>query len=373
MNRFFVKFILLEGIILLLNFVCFSQLSHRASVRVAVAGISHGHSSWIFGKKSTPDIEVVGIFEKDAELVEVYSKKYNLDKAIFYTDFDKMLDKLKPEAVLSFNPTNEHLSVIESCAPRGIHVMVEKPLATSPFQVTRIIELAKRYNIQVLTNYETSWYPSTEKTYQLVNDSDFLGSIRKVIIRDGHEGARNTEANKFFFRWLTDPVKNGGGALTDFGCYGANLMTFLMKNQRPLSVIAITRQFKPEIYPNVDDEATIIVSYPNAQCIIEASWNWPFNRKDMEVYGETGYIIAENDSLVHFRNKKMKSEETKKYSAKDMNIIDNPFSYFTRVIRGEIKVPINGTYSLDNNKLVVEILDAAKKSAKTGKVVYFKK
>lgn len=163
---------------------------------------------------------------------------------------------------------------------------------------------------------------------------------------------------------MTDPVKNGGGALTDFGCYGANLMTFLMKNQRPLSVIAITRQFKPEIYPNVDDETTIIVSYLNAQCIIEASWNWPFNRKDMEVYGETGCIIAENDSLVHFRNKKMKIEETKKYSANEMNIIDNPFSYFTRVIRGEIKVPENGTYSLENNKLVIEILDAARKSAK---------
>ncbi len=81
--------------------------------------------------------------------------------------------------------------------------------------------------------------------------------------------------SKYFFKWLTDPVQNGGGALMDFGCYGANLMTYLMKGQQPLSVTAVTQHFKPEVYPKVDDEATIIVTYPTAQCIIQGSWNWP--------------------------------------------------------------------------------------------------
>ena len=88
-----------------------------------------------------------------------------------------------------------------------------------------------------------------------------------------------------FLEWLSDPVKNGAGALFDFGCYGANLMTWLMDNQRPLAVTAVTQRFQPAVYPRVDDEATILLEYPNAQGIIQASWNWPFNRKDLEVYG----------------------------------------------------------------------------------------
>ena len=55
---------------------------------------------------------------------------------------------------------------------------------------------------------------------------------------------------------------------------------------------AVTQQIKPEIYPRVDDEATIILTYPKAQAIVQASWNWPFDRKDMEVYGQTGYVIT---------------------------------------------------------------------------------
>lgn len=355
-----------------LNLSGFSQAAKKIPLRVAVAGISHGHSSWLYGSKKTNDIEVVGIFEKDTALIEVYRKRFGIDKSMFYDNLDAMLDKLRPDAVVAFNPTNEHLSVVEACAPKGIHVMVEKPLATNYSAAKRMADLAAIYRIHLLTNYETSWYPSTEKTFQLVNDSNYVGTLRKVIVRDGHEGARNTEANKFFFRWLTDPVKNGGGALTDFGCYGANLMTYLMKNEKPISVVAITRQFKPDIYPLVDDEATVIVNYKNAQCIIEASWNWPYNRKDMEVYGDKGYLIAKNDSIMDLRNRSGRKEETKKYTNKDIMVYDNPFEYFNAVVRGKIQPLAYNPYSLENNKIVVEIIDAARKSAKSGKVIYLK-
>lgn len=363
----------LVGLIICINGVrLYAQSTGHAPVRVAVAGIAHGHSTWIFGKKATSDIYVAGIYETDQELVEVYSKRFNLDKNLFYNDLEKMLDQVKPEGVMAFNPTSEHLAVVKACAPRGIHVMVEKPLATTVKDARQMETLAKKYNIHLLTNYETSWYPTTEKTYLLVNDSNFLGNIKKVIFHTGNEGARNIEANKFFFRWLTDPVKNGGGALTDFGCYGSNVMTYLAKGESPVSVMANTRQFKPEIYPRVDDEATIIVNYASSQCLIQASWNWPFSRKDMEVYGQTGYIIAENDTLMMLRNKQTKLAQTRKVTLNDVAIYDNPFSYFAGVIRRKINVPEFGTYSLENNIMVVRILEAARQSAKTGKVVYFK-
>ena len=113
---------------------------------------------------------------------------------------------------------------------------------------------------------------------------------------DGHSGPKAINVQPEFLDWLSDPVRNGGGALFDFGCYGANLMTWMMDNQRPLAVTAVTQHFQPDVYPRVDDEATILLEYPKAQGIIQASWNWPFNRKDFEVYGDHGLAIATGGS-----------------------------------------------------------------------------
>jgi predicted dehydrogenase len=283
-----------------------------------------------------------------------------------------MLDAVKPEAVAAFGSIYEHMSVVEACAPRRIHVMVEKPLATTLQQVLKMDSLAKKYNIHLLTNFETSWYPSTEKTYQLVTDSNYIGKIRKVVIHDGHEGPKEINVNKEFFEWLTDPIQNGGGALIDFGCYGANLMTYLMQGQQPVSVTAVTQQFKPSIYPKVDDEATIVVAYPNAQCIIQASWNWPFGRKDMEVYGDKGYIIALNNNNMRLRSQKDTAEHSIRVTTGDIPVYTDPFAYFADVIRNKITVPENGLYALKTNVTVVRILDAARESAQTGKTVYLK-
>lgn len=350
-----------------------AQTKTDAPLRLAVAGITHGHVSWLLGRKNSDDFKFVGIFETDTALSHRYAKQYNLSKDLFYTNLDKMLDAVKPEAVVAFGSIYEHLAAVEACAPRGIHVMVEKPLATNVAHANRMQKLAKKYNIHLLTDFETSWYPSTEKTYQLINDSNYVGKLRKAVIHDGHQGPKEIGVNKEFFNWLTDPVQNGGGALIDFGCYGANLMTYLMKGEQPVSVTAVTQHFKPAIYPKVDDEATIVVTYPAAQCIIQASWNWPFGRKDMEVYGETGYIIAANNTTMRVRNAAMKEEQTIKVTSKDVPVYEDPFSYFADVLHGKITVAKNSLYSLDNNVTVVKILEAARESAKTGKAVSLKR
>jgi predicted dehydrogenase len=278
-----------------------------------------------------------------------------------------MLDKAKPEAVLAFNSIYEHLETVQQCAPRKIHVMVEKPLAVSMEHAKQMEALAKQNNIQLLTNYETTWYGSNVKALEILGT---LGDIRKMVIHDGHQGPKEIGVNKEFLDWLTDPVKNGGGALMDFGCYGANLMTWLMKGQRPTSVFAVTQQIKPNIYPKVDDEATVVVTYPKAQGIIQASWNWPYNRKDMEVYAEKGYVIGDRNGV---RMKLSPDEpEVIQVTPAPLKPFHDPFAYFAAVVRGEISVNEYDLSALPNNMLVVEILDAAKQSAKEGKRIILK-
>jgi predicted dehydrogenase len=360
----------------LLNTITIFQLQAQPAtntpVRVAVAGITHGHVPWILNRKNKTDIILVGIYEPDSDLAHRYAKRFGFSTDLIYRDLDKMLDIVKPEAVVAFGSIYEHMKVVEACAPRRIHVMVEKPLAATYQQSLRMVSLVKKYNIRLLTNFETSWYPTTVKAYELVNDSNYIGDIKKVVIHDGHQGPKEIGVNKEFFDWLTDPVQNGGGALMDFGCYGANLMTYLMKGQQPVSVTAVTQHFKPHIYPKVEDEATIVVTYPGAQCIIQASWNWPFGRKDMEVYGVKGYIIAVNNNTLRLRVQPDTVEHVQRVTASDVAVYEDPFSYFVDVIRNKIKAPENGLYSLQTNLTVIRILEAAKESAQTGKTIFLK-
>jgi len=349
-----------------------AQSAPNKPVRMAVAGITHGHAGFILGRKPKPDVELVGIYEPNIDLAKRHAKSFGIKPELFFTDMNKMLEAVKPEAVVAFGSIYEHMAVVEACAPKGIHVMVEKPMATNLAHALRMEELAIKNKIHLLTNYETSWYPTTEKAYQLANDSNYFGAIKKVVIHDGHKGPKEIGVGKEFLDWLTDPVQNGGGALIDFGCYGANLMTYLMRGEQPVSVTAVTQQFKPAIYPKVDDEATIIVTYASAQCIIQASWNWPFGRKDMEVYGETGYVFAVNNTSMRVRNNEKEAERSLQLNAKEMGVYEDPIAYFADVVKGKIQVPKNGLYSLENNVTVCKILEAARESAKTGTTVLIK-
>ena len=358
---------------LLLMFISiYAMPSEPKPIRLAVAGMTHGHIVFILGRPDKGDFKLVGVCDTNKERTAELAAKYHLSDDIIYHNLNQMLDKTKPEAVVAFGSIYDHLAVVEACAPRGIHVMVEKPLAVNMEHAKRMAGLAEKYHIFLLTDYETSWYPTTAKSLEMVNEENFVGKLRKVVIHDGHQGPKEIGCEKVFLDWLTDPVLNGGGAIVDFGCYGANLMTALTNGEKATEVTAVTRQFKPDIYPKVDDDATIIVSYPESECIIQASWNWPFGRKDMEIYGESGYIFAENKTDMKIRGKGMESEKEEQVTSRDIEVYEDPFSYFADVIHKKITLPEYGFYTLKNNLEVVRILDAARESAKTGKTVVLK-
>lgn len=363
---------ILIGLFLMIQPLVYAQNGGKQGpLRVGIAGLTHGHVHWILGAASRGDLEVVGIAEGNRELAGRLLRQYRIPMEVLYADLAEMLDKTKPEAVTAFGSIYDHLAVVKACAPRKIHVMVEKPLAVSLDHAARMEALAKKHRIHLLTNYETTWYGSNHMAWRMLHEQKMFGEIVKMVVHDGHQGPKEIGVNREFLEWLTDPRLNGGGALMDFGCYGADLITWLMKGQRPLSVSAVTQQIKPHIYPKVDDEATIIVTYPKAQAIIQASWNWPYNRKDMEIYGKTGYIIADKNGIRYLTDPKKAEVEERIYPR--AHPYHDPFAFFRAVIRGTISIDDQDLSSLRINMAAMEILDAAKRSAETGKVIYLKK
>jgi predicted dehydrogenase len=341
--------------------------AERRPIRVAVARLTHGHVSRIW-QPQHPDIQIVGIYEPNAQLVESSAKQFGFDRRLVYKDLAKMLDETKPDALVAFGSIYEHLAAVEAAAPRRVHVMVEKPLAVSVEHALKIQALAKRYGIHVLTNYETTWYPSLVAAHQLVEGDSVIGPLRKLVAHDGHRGPKEIGVSREFLEWLTDPILNGGGALIDFGCYGANLATWYMNGEAPQTVTAVTQQIKPDVYPKVDDEATIVLTYPHAQAILQASWNWPVSRKDIELYGKTGYLIAPNADALRLRRGENVAEEAVPLAARSWPTQDE-WQYLAAVVRGTIHVSPLDRSSLENNVTVVRILDAARRSARMGATV----
>jgi predicted dehydrogenase len=347
--------------------VSLGQAQPESPLRVGIVGLVHGHVHGFLGQfRHSPEIEIVGIAEPDARLLSQAGTRYSFDQAQLFADLEDMLVKTHPQAVLVYTNTYDHRRVVEICARHAVHVMMEKPLAVNFADALAIEKAAREAKIHVMVNYETSWYASNRAAYDLVHQHA-IGDVRKVVVHDGHYGPKEIGVEPEFLNWLTDPKLNGGGALFDFGCYGADLMTWLMDDQRPESVTAVTQQLKPDIYARVDDEATIILTYPKAQAIIQASWNWPFDRKDMEVYGQTGYVITvKKDGLRVRRPGKDSREEP--IAAKPLPApYDNELSYLRAVILKGAKP--DDLSSLETNVIVTEILDAARHSAAEGKTV----
>jgi predicted dehydrogenase len=335
----------------------------QSMFRVGVAGLNHDHIYNVLNDYRKGRVNIVGIAEPNKKLQQKFGKQFHIPDSLFFDDLKTMVTKRKPQIVLGYNEVGRHVDVVEVCAPLGIPVMVEKPLAATLVQAKRIEALANKYHINVLTNYETTWYPSFQGVYDIVN-KDSIGAIRKMVAHDGHQGPREIGCSEEFLAWLTDPVLNGAGALNDFGCYGADLMTWLMHGQRPVAVSAVAKHYKPDVYPKVEDDATITVEYPSATGLIEGSWNWPFSIKDLEVFGQTGYLHATD-----MKNLNMRLRENKK-SIIDLKPLsepnDDPVNYFNAFLKKEIKGDDDRT-SLKYNMIVMEILDAAKRSIKEGK------
>jgi predicted dehydrogenase len=337
-----------------------------AKTRLAVVGLDHDHV-WSLLKDiaGEPSAELVAIAESDPALVSRAQKEVPTSVK-FYADYVAMLDQAKPEAVIVATANDRHLEILRQCAKRHIHYSTEKPMATNAADAREMERLAREANIKLMVNYWNAWVAPSHEIFHRVRAGE-VGPIQKIIVQYGHRGPKEIGVTQQFAGWLYDPVKNGGGAIMDFGCYGAELSLWL--KGRPARVYATTRKLKVEQNNKVDDDATIVLDYPDATAIIEASWDWPYTKDQVEVFGPKGSLLARHTSLLHRSadahgpnvppdGESLTLEPLPKETS-------NPITYFVDCIRNN--KPIEDPVSASLNVQVLEILDAARESARTGK------
>jgi predicted dehydrogenase len=338
-----------------------SQLRGASEYKMAVIGMVHGH---VWGHLGTmlkgEHAKLVGIAETEPELIATAKKRGAADVP-FFSDYRKMLDELRPDFVWSFAENNRHLEIVEACASKKIHVIFEKPLAATFAQSLEVRRLAREHGIQVMTNYQMAWWPANYAAKAAV-DAGSLGQVWRLRGIVGHGGPGGPEGlNKYFVDWLTDPEKNGAGALMDFGCY--NALWSLWYFGRPDKVYAQVNHLRPREFPKVEDNADLMLSWRESVGLFEGSWDLPRGFQDLEIFGLKGSVYMKNGSA-ELRTGRNPQPLTLNPLPPERA---EPIAYMVNSLRSN--KPIDGLTALDINVGVVEIIEAAKMSVKSGNSV----
>ncbi len=337
----------------------------ESRTRIAIVGLDHDHV-WGLLKylKAEPDAELVAIAEPQPALVK--EAKSRVQSSVkFYPAYVPMLDEVKPDAVIVTTSNDRHLEILRECAKRHIHYSVEKPLATNAADAREMEKLANQAGIKLMVNYWNAWVAPSHELFHRVRDGQ-VGAVQKIIVQYGHAGPKEIGVSEYFANWLYDPIKNGGGAIMDFGCYGAEWALWL--KGRPKGVQALAQKLKVSQHNKVDDDATILLEYSDATVIIEASWDWPHSMGQVQVFGPKGSLLATGSALFYRpaedRGKSGLEGDPVALSA-PQGATSNPVAYFVDCIRHDksIEEPL----SAQLNVQVLEILDAARESVRTGR------
>ena len=342
--------------------------ARAGSVRFAIVGLDHDHVWGILRDiAEVPQARLVAIAEPQSALVA--KAKSRVPAGVkFYSDYLTMLDKVKPQAVIITTETDHHLAIVRACARRHIDVEMEKPMATTAAEAREIEKLATAAHIKLMVNYFNYWLPSYQQLYRQVKDGK-VGPLHQIVSQYGHQGPREIGTSKEFAAWLYDPVKNGGGALMDFGCYGAALALWL--KGRPDRVFARSLKLKVQQHNAVEDDAVIVLEYADGTAVLQPSWNWPFSMERIQVFGPHGSLLALPDALL-FRGTDMRaSAQSPDGRPEALSPLPqdkaNPIAFLVESIQQER--PITGLLSGRLNVEVNEILDAVRESIRTGKPV----
>ncbi len=336
--------------------------------KIAVIGLVHAH---VWGHLRTmadgKTAKLVGVAEPNPELV-AEAKKAGVPDELIFSDYKQMLEKTKPDIVWAFVENNRHLEIAKVCLPLKINLIFEKPLAATYKDAKEIQALAAKYNVRVMTNYQMAWWPSNYVAKAAADRGD-VGKVWRLHGIVGHGGpGSDGPRNKYFFEWLTDPEKNGAGALMDFGCY--NALWSLWYLGKPDTVFATVNHLRPERFPKVEDNANLELHYPNAVGIFEGSWDLPRSYQDLEVFGygennKSGILAMSQREVTLQVGRDKKTLELTPLSPEQ----GEPIAYM--ISRIKANQPIEGLTAIDINVDVIKIIDLAKESVKSGKTVKF--
>jgi len=334
--------------------------------RVGVLGLTHDH---VWGNLDRlvglPNAELVGGAEPDSSLRDGLCQRYGVSDVA--PDYQQFLDSHDLDVAFVFASNRKSAELAAECASRGLHVMLEKPMASDLALADRMLAAANRAGVKLMVNWPHNWNPKIRKAYQLVREGA-VGEVFKLRYSGGHAGPREIGCSPIFCDWLYDSAQNGVGALTDQGGYAATICRWFLG--RPARVLAMGGRLTKTDIADLDN-VVMLLRYDRAIAIAEATWSWVggYPTTGPIVYGTEGSLIAhsareqQDVTLVTRASQEIREVKAEPLPEGERHAPE----YFLKCI--EEDRPVEGLVSPAVCRDAQEILEAAIESIRTGREV----
>ncbi len=329
---------------------------------------------------SHPQVELVGISDEQPGRMEEAVRKLRIPRDRAFGDYRECLEKARPDVVILCPAASKHGEWVKRVAPAGVHLLVEKPFAASLKEADSMVKAMPK-DRTLMINWPLQWVRSHRKAYELVQ-SGLIGDVLNVWHFGGNRGplwhgadkdektAAQVESEKpksWFYQ-----KQHGGGSLLDYLGYGTTLGTWYQGGRRPLDVTAVVDR-PPGL--EVDEHSMVVARYAHGLSRFETRWGTFTDPWTIQPQPRCGFVIAGTDGTIsNYDYDAFVTVQTRRrpkpyvVAAPEPKAPHrNPVEYLLHCLdRGEA---LQGPVSLPISRIGQEIVDAAVRSAATGRTV----
>ena len=351
-------------------------------MKLKVAGINfdHMHMGDLLRKcHEHPDVEIVGICDEDPRRMQTAIANFGIGADRVFTDPDRCLETTRPDFVVLCPATARHAEYVERVAPHGVHMLVEKPFASSLREADRMIAAAKKAKRLLAINWPLRWYPTHATAYRLLREGR-IGALQEVHFYDGNRGPLFHLADKievtptaamkrrsWFYRKAA-----GGGSLLDYLGYGTTLGTWYHDGRKPIEITTVVDQTRGL---EVDEHSVTIARYTSGLSKFETRWGTFTDPWIHQPQPKCGFVLkGEDGTISSFDFEPTVRMQTRAHVAGEQIPVDtltapfaDPIQYFVHCIREER--PVEGPLSPKIARIGQQIVDTAVLSAQRRKTV----
>jgi len=326
------------------------------TLKFAIAGAGYIANIHAQAIKAQKDAELVAVVEKFPGKAAEFSKKLGLDRQ--YDTVESLLKDGGADALVIGTPNALHAPQAIAALEKGIHVLVEKPMAMNAMEAVKMMETSRETGATLMVAH--CWRFDEDVLWLKLQ----AGRLGRIIHTKGY----GVHVNWGPAGWFTQKALAGGGAMADMGIHALDTARFLLDDPQPVSVFAKIGTYYKDF--DVDDTGVLLVEWDNgAVSYIESGWWQPHAdgpEAATQLYGTKGFgqlfptYIKDEGGMI--------KEAGTPFPRKEhcpQGMYEAQMAYFVECIQTDQKPIPGGAEGLVNMKVV----DAAYRSAKTGKTV----
>lgn len=315
-------------------------------IKVALVGAGKMGISHLSILGGHPDVEVVGVSDTSKMVLDVF-KKYSAFPC--FTEYEEMLDKADPDAVVVAVPTKFHAPLVKNILDHGIHVFAEKPLCLNAEEGKPLVELAKQKKLVNQVGYHNEFLGTFREVKRLI-EGGYLGDLFHFVGESNGPVVIKPQQNN----WRADP-KEGGGCLLDYASHVIDLINNILG---PISNVkgSLLKSFYSK---NVEDAVfSLLQINPTLSGVLSVNWSDETYRKmstSITILGSKGKIVCDaNELKVFFKTNQCPEGYTKGWNIKYVTDLtdevgfylrgeeySSQLDYFIKAVQGKVPNTIN--------------------------------